>query len=422
MAKKKKSQAATINDTPVELNDQRAALIFPHMHNGAPLGTIANMRVLLSEHDITCRYNVITKHVEILIPHESFTPENADDGALACILSRLQEIRMKTTGYVDFISRIADENQYNPILDFMKSNPWDGYDHMSDLANTITTYEINSENTQTKDELKLEHAKNLFVRRWLLTAAALISRNNVDGAGCMVLLGGQGLGKTWWVRKLLPESIRQYIKTGTRIDPHDRDSLSQFVRYFICEFGELGATFRGADLDALKAFITDDKDIFRKPYARNDIEYPRRTAIIASVNDHIYLNDEENRRFWTVPCVLVNSYHEINMQQVWAQALHLLDNGETWRMTPEENQLVREINEEHMRIEPIEEMLLAKYDFDNFYAADWKTATEIAKELDIKPDKANTRIITTTVLKLNGKKRKKSGSNRFLLMPNNRIK
>lgn len=415
---KPKSQSATINDRPAELSSQRAALIFPHMHNGAPLGTIANMRILLAEYGVTCRYNVITKHVELNIPGESFTPENAEASALACIFSRMKEIRMKTEGYAEYICRIADENQFNPVLDWMQSKPWDKrFDQIGYLCDTITTYEPSADGKQTPEELRIERAKNLFIRRWILTAAALISQLNVDGAGCIVLLGDQGLGKTWWVRKLLPEKLRQYIKTGTRIDPHDRDSLSQFVRYFICEFGEIGATFRGADLDALKAFITENKDIFRRPYAKNDQEYPRRTAIIASVNDHIYLNDDENRRFWTIPALYVNSYHEIDMQQVWAQALHLLANGESWIMTQEENALVREINEEHMRIEPLEETILEKYDWENFYSGKWKTATHIANELNVKADVRTTRIITSFVLKINGKRKRKSGSMRLLLVP-----
>jgi putative DNA primase/helicase len=183
------------------------------------------------------------------------------------------------------------------------------------------------------------------------------------------------------------------------------------------ELGEIGSTFRRSDIDALKAFITSDSDILRRPYATTDQLYPRRTALAASVNESIYLHDSTgNRRFFTVQCTAVNSYHKIDMQQLWAEIHNLIVNcGETPHLTPRERQLVDEINTEHMQIDPIEEMAMSYYDWGGAMAYDWKTATQIAQEIGLKNvTQSETRKIVQFIRKMNnGDPLKEKRSNGF---------
>jgi len=248
-------------------------------------------------------------------------------------------------------------------------------------------------------------AKYLLIRRWLITAMAMACQHGVDSAGCLVLQGTQDMGKTWWIRKLVPDDLReQLVRTDATVDPHDKDSVSQVISYWICELGEIGATFAKADLQALKAFITKDHDIMRRPYDMGDSRYPRRTALIASVDQTIYLHDTAgNRRFWTVPCTSINSYHTINMQQLWAEVLHLIEvKGETWRLTPDEKEHIRRINEGHMQIDPIDERIIDKYYSEGTMTGNWRTATEIAQEIGLKNlSQKETRTIAGIVRKLN---------------------
>lgn len=237
----------------------------------------------------------------------------------------------------------------------------------------------------------------------------------VDSAGCIVLQGPQDIGKTWWVRKLVPEKWRkELVRTDAMVDPKDKDSVSQIISYWIVELGEIGATFRKADIDALKAFITRDHDTMRRPYGEGDKRYPRRTALIASVDQTIYLHDTAgNRRFWTIPCTSINSRHEIDMQQLWAQVFTMVENGETWQLEPDEKEHIRRINEEHMQIEPIIEQIRSKYDLDPAFG-EWKTATTIAAELGIKNvTQRETRIINSFLKKCEIPNRVSRGNKEF---------
>lgn len=404
-----KSVTATLEDSPAETKEQRRALRFTHIVKDRPLATLENMRDLFNYRGIVCRYNVISKRVYFTIPSESFSTENGEEAALACIYSYIKEEEMPTDGYKAYTLRIADENQHNPALDWIRSKPWDGKSRLQEFYDTL-----NSPETE---------AKNLLLRRWLITCVCMAKGEGVDSAGCLVLQGPQDLGKTWWVRKLVNEDAlrKELVRTDAMVDPRDKDSVSQVIAYWIVELGEIGATFRKADIDALKAFITRDHDTMRRPYGEGDKRYPRRTALIASVDQTIYLHDTAgNRRFWTIPCTSINSYHTIDMQQLWAEVLDLVEKqGETWRLEPDEKEHIRRINEQHMQIEPIEEMIVEKYRWDEMeFISEWKTATQIAADLNLKAiTMKETRIITGLISKLNGGKTKRTGRGRYLLVP-----
>jgi putative DNA primase/helicase len=405
--RKAKSVPATLGD--ISKND--IIPVFPHVVNKKPQATIENLRHLFQLRNIRCRYNVISKRILFDIPNERYSVENGDEVALALIYSYMKEIEMSTDGYKAYTLRIADENQSNPVLDMIKSKRWDGKDRLQALYDTIESPE--------------KEAKELLLRRWFITCVCMAMGEGVDSAGCIVLQGAQDLGKTWWVRKLVPESYRkELIRTDATVDPRDKDSVSQIISYWIVELGEIGATFRKADIDALKAFITRDHDTMRRPYGEGDKRYPRRTALIASVDQTIYLHDTAgNRRFWTIPCTSINSYHDIDMQQVWAQVMTLVEGvkdkhgnyvvePESWQLEKDEKEHIQRINEEHMQIEPIYELMLEKYQWGT-PNEDYKSATKIGMELGLKNvTMAETRKIADCARKL-GAEKEKGGQKRL---------
>ena len=412
--KKKKKLKPNGADHPLETRGQRAELMFPHLDGNKLLATIENMRVLLNYYQIVCRYNVISKRNLHIVPGETFSAENEEESALACIFSRMKEWKLPVDGYKMYLTRIADQHQYNPVLEWVESKPWDGISRLPEFYDTITSPET--------------EAKELLLRRWLITAMCMAIGEGVDSAGCLVLQGPQDLGKTWWAKKLVPENIRNaLVRTDATVDPKDKDSVSQVISYWLVELGEIGATFRKADLDALKAFITRDHDIMRRPYGEGDKHYPRRTAFIASVDQFIYLHDTAgNRRFWTIPCTAINSYHEIDMQQLWAEVLVLVKGQkdgqgnwivepETWRLAPDEKEHIRRINEEHMQIDPIYEMLLDKYAWTT-PNTELKSATQIASELGLRNiTQKETRAISSYAMKLGAEK--ENGGQKRLKIP-----
>jgi putative DNA primase/helicase len=68
------------------------------------------------------------------------------------------------------------------------------------------------------------------------------------------------------------------------------------VSHWVVELGELDSTFKKSDVSVLKAFITRRQDKLRRPYARRDSVFPRRTVFAGTVNDYQFLHDNTGNR------------------------------------------------------------------------------------------------------------------------------
>lgn len=315
---------------------------------------------------------------------------------------------MSTSHHKEFFLYLCDEQQHNPVYDWITSKPWDGTSRLQEFYDTI--------------EAGNKEAKEIFMYRWLIGAvAAACTPNGIDSNGVLVLQGAQGIGKTWWFRKLVPaDKLPNVTRADATIDPSDKDSVNQAISHWLVELGELDATFKRAEIAALKSFITRDYDIFRKPFAPSDSKFPRRTVFVASVNHWHYLADDTgNRRFWTIQCIKCDSYHTLDMQQVWAEAHAKWLEGDTWRLTDAETALLNEVNEDHIVSDPITENIQQKLS----WAADisqweWKTATEILESIGVqKMTKVDVRTCADAVRKLNGNQTRRNKSSRLLLAP-----
>jgi predicted P-loop ATPase len=129
----------------------------------------------------------------------------------------------------------------------------------------------------------------------------------------------------------------------------------------------------------LKGFLTSDKDKVRRPYARTNSEYQRRTVFCASVNEETFLVDSTgNSRFWTLPVIEIDYQHGIDMQQVFAQLATELDGGAQWWLTPEEDRQLERQNDAYRAVSSIEETIVPLLDFA-MPAGEWRSlaATEV---------------------------------------------
>lgn len=407
--KQQKNLPATADDKPSMSLAQICALNMPHIGDKKkPIGCIENIKFLLNILDVTIRYNVISKNLEIRIPNSSFSVDNEVGASMAWIISKMREVGMSTTHHKEFFLYLCDERQHNPVYNWITGKSWDGESRLQEFFDTI--------------EAGNKEAKEVFMYRWLIGAvAAACTPNGIDSNGVLVLQGPQGIGKTWWFRKLVPQDkLPNVTRADATIDPSDKDSVNQAISHWLVELGELDATFKRAEIAALKSFITRDYDMYRKPFAASDSKYPRRTVFVASVNHWHYLADDTgNRRFWTIQCIKCNSYHNLDMQQVWAEAHEKWKSGDTWRLTDAEMKLLNEVNEDHIVADPVTENIQQKLAWDADASQwEWKTSTEILEMLGMQRiTKADVRLCADAVRKLNGSQTRRTGNGRQLFAP-----
>lgn len=398
------------NDNVLELDSSVNPFLFPHLSDKQqPLNTWENLQWLLKQYGIRARYNVIKKDVMINVPGRDYGDDNTANCALAEINSLCARNRMPKSDTGDYLKLIGTMNSYNPAADFILSKPWDGVSRLEALYDTLET-----EQDYPRAMLAL------FVRRWLISAvAAALQPKAFWSKGVLVLQGPQSLGKTAWVKALLPPEHRELVKIGASIDPTNKDTISSAIGHWVVELGELDGTFRKADIAKLKAFISQDVDQLRRPYDRLESTYQRRTVFFASVNPERFLADDTgNVRWWTVPVVGVDYMHSIDVQQLWAEVATLYRAGERWWLEQEEEAGLEDVNKDHESVDPLEELLLLRFDWQQACIGSERTATDVLLALGYdRPTKTQATDCSRLLQKLTGKPARKSGSRRLFRMP-----
>lgn len=328
----------------------------PRFNRGQLPSTIPNVKHLLNEYGVTVRYDVIKKKTCIRLPHHSGTSDNADNVALTQILSLATLNGMSTGPIPAIVEVIGDNNQYNRVADWIIGKEWDGIDRLDALCETL----VHREDFPSPLKQQLLH-------KWLISAvAAALKPNGFYSRGILTLQGPQSIGKTSWIRCLVPDpELREdAVKLDHHLDGSNKDSLLTAVSHWIVEIGELDSSLK-KDVARLKGFITSDRDKIRRPYARSDSEFQRRTVFCASVNDHAFLVDATgNTRFWTIPVTRIDHTHRIDMQQLFAQIAVDYHNGESWWLTSHEEALLERCNRHHRTVSVIRELIVERVDMD----------------------------------------------------------
>jgi putative DNA primase/helicase len=379
---------------------------FVHLNDeGHPLCTLENFRILVEKLEWTIRYNVIKKAIEILIPGESFTRDNRDNAALACMLSECEKVRMPTKHIAQYLIRVADENQYNPVATWILSREWDGVSRLDQFFGTVKSGVL------IKDKL---------IRKWGIQAvAAAFSPDGIAAQGILTFVGPQNIGKTTWFRKLAPDDL-DVVLTGHTLDLKSKDSIFIALTYWIVELGELDATFKKSEVSAMKAFITQPQDKLRRPYAAVESNFGRRTVFGGSVNGEEFLADPTgNRRYLTIPVDGFEFDHNVDMQQVWAEFHALWKGGEAFFLSMDEVAELNTHNEQFTIIDPLGERIAASFGWGPHVVMwDWMTVTDVLMKIGIKePTKGQTIAGSAIIRKLNGGQRKKSNGRVLLAVP-----
>lgn len=304
-----------------------------------PPATINNVAHLLSQRGIACRYNEVTKRTEINIPGHTGTSENLDNVTMTAIVSLAAQHGMATGHIGEYVNAIADRNAYNPVANWIDSKPWDGIDRLPEILDTIV------EQPGYPPMLN-----EMLVHKWFRSAAAAAQVKGYKGRGVLTFQGPQGIGKTSWVKALVPEpALRDsVVKLDHHLDGSNKDSVLGAVANWIVEIGELDSSFK-KDVARLKGFITSDSDRVRRPYARSESVYERRTLFVATVNEANFLVDNTgNSRWWTIAVEKLDYGHTIDMQQLFAQMAAEVRAGEPWWLNPDEERLLAAWNSQHV--------------------------------------------------------------------------
>ena len=300
-----------------------------------------------------------------------------DDVQKDVILNQMRDMGLDKVGWVErAISHSASQNTYNPIKEYFNSLTWDERDHIGHFVENFL-------------EETTGFGKTAF-RRWFIGAVAKVFEQGQNFM--MVWDGPQGVGKSVLARWLCP--LPDYHIEGA-IRPDDKDSLLRAINNLVWEVGELQATTRKADKEALKDFISKNVITVRRSYGTYDMIKPATASFIGTINEDGagFLTDPTgSRRFVIVYLKKIRwDYAEyVDINNLWAQAVALYRRGEPWALTPEEELQQNVINERYQMDSPISLYFSEHYTVDP-ESDKYETVADIIQTLEFAGLKGNQR-------------------------------
>lgn len=288
------------------------------------------------------RFNTISKKIELASINESNFKE-LDDRTLKNILRRLRiDHKIFTTDRkLELIIGSDFSKDYNPFIEYLEKLPeWD----------RETSYI-----QKLCDTLKAENQDfvNFSLPRWLIAVVGSMYDKKIINHTAPILAGKQNIGKSTWIEKLVPDDLKDYFYSGT-LNLNSKDSLILMTNCMIIDLDELSNLNKNETAN-LKTLFTKSSISLRLPYNRFNENFARVASFIGSTNESEFLYDVTGtRRFLCYTLQGIDYKHEIDLNNVWAEAFFRYKNGEKHYFDKDETEKIEENNAPFKVISPLE--------------------------------------------------------------------
>ena len=247
------------------------------------------------------------------------------------------------------VNRFIDSTrieQYDPINTWLDELPkWDGHDYIEDLAKRVPT-----DQPQWKK----------YLRYWLVGMVAQWRESDKQLTGnalTPLLIGRQGCGKTRFCKILLPEELRDYYNDKLNFK-NEFDLNIALTSFALINIDEFDKTTNSQQI-VLKYLLSSSDVKFRPPYGKTIRFYRRYTSFIGTTNQMKPLVDPTGSRRFV--CVKVNGNIDfsdtLDHSQLYAQALHLFNEGERFWLNDDEIKMLIKENEPFQKLNDLVEMI-----------------------------------------------------------------
>jgi len=223
-------------------------------------------------------------------------------------------------------------SDYNPVFNVFKVYkdslaPWDGVtDYIGQLIATVKTED--------------DEYWDFCMRKWYVAMAVGLVVDVIINHTVIVFVGAQGLGKTSWMKRLLPKEFYDYFGTAVmKTDSKDTAiQLAECALIIMDDFDNLNKK----DLASYKDMITCSDVYIRRPYGRFSEKLTRIASFIGSCNHLQILTDTSgSRRYLCSKVVSIDYQHTVDINGCMAQAYALYESGFKYWFDQEE---IRELD------------------------------------------------------------------------------
>ena len=327
------------------------------------------MQLLKSRYDF--RYNTVMKFVEYM-PKEKgwygFQPVDPRVQKRMTLEVQLADIRVSIKDVRNFLESDYIKN-YNPIDEYLFQcyNKWDGKDHIRALARTVPT-----SNPYWED----------WFYTWFLGMVDQwrgFTHRQYGNSVAPLLISKQGYNKSTFCRRLLPPEL-QWGYSDNLVLSEKRQVYQAMAQFMVINLDEFNQISPQVQQGFLKNLIQLPTLKYKPPYGSHVMEFPRLASFIATSNMKDILTDPSgNRRFIGVELTgPIDVSVRPNYQQLFAQALTALHNGEKSYFDAEQVKLIMKNNYQFEVVEPIDQYFLLYFELvEDEKEGEYLTAAEI---------------------------------------------
>ena len=230
------------------------------------------------------------------------------------------------------IDIIAHQRSYHPVREYLTSLKWDGGKY---IENLLPKYLGAEKSDYTIQAMKLT----------MLGAIERVYNPSVKFETMLCLVEDeQGGGKSTIARLL---AVRDEWFTDDVKNLDDENIYRKLQGHWIIEFSEMLATANTKTVEAIKAFLSRQKDTYKVPYDKYPHDFPRQCIFIGTTNNLDFLPNDKtgNRRF--IPVLTNMKAAEVHpleneeetrafIEQAWAEAMEIYRSGEYSLIFPKE--------------------------------------------------------------------------------------
>ena len=274
-----------------------------------------------------------------------------DDEQKRYLLMQLQHAGINVP-YVSHIQAIVDCGRavrFNPVTHYLTHLPqWDGEDHIDCLMRRVTS-----------DEFALT-----LLRRWMVAvvAQALGRMGRYGNCLCPLLISErQGWGKSQFTKLLMPEELEAYYTDTFNLAQEEQclRKMGQYLLVNLDEFDRHSSTGHAT----LKGLLQLSTIKVKRPHRVQFEEMPRLTSFIGTSNRRMLLHDRTgSRRYICVELAdPIDVATPVDHAQLYAQALHLLEDGFRCWLDEEETLRLEEHNAPYKTEHGPEELLVQHF-------------------------------------------------------------
>lgn len=239
-----------------------------------------------------------------------------DDANLRAYLEKMYYLTGKER-INDALDTVFSANQRHPVREYLEGLEWDGTERLDRL---IIDY-------VGADDTPLTRA---MTRKIFTAAVARVMTPGVKFDYCLIMTGGEGIGKSTLLRTMGGEWFSDSIVTT-----EGKEGMESLRGAWVIELAEL-ASIKRSDVEQVKNFLSKREDNYRQAYGKRVTVFPRQCVFFGTTNEEDFLKgDTGNRRFWVVRVDASKRAKEDpfgamaeDRDQLWAEAVERWRRGE----------------------------------------------------------------------------------------------